>query len=114
MHFFAEEVIVLLIDDRKVYGCLRSLDHHGNIVLEGARERIIVGDLYCDVPLGLFVIRGESSILIGQLRFGMEDLPEDMMCVSEEEIKKAQKVEKEAKDLKSFMMKRMGFLDFLD
>ncbi|XP_019443422.1 PREDICTED: sm-like protein LSM1A [Lupinus angustifolius] len=109
--YLDKEVLVLLIEDRKVYGCLRSFDAHGNLVLEGARERIIVGDLYCDVPLGLYVIRGESSVLIGELKLGKEELPQHMTCVSEEEIKKAQKVEKEAKDLKSTMMKRMGFLD---
>jgi hypothetical protein len=38
-----------------------------NVVLEGACERVIVGDLYCDVPLGLYVIRGENVVLIGEL-----------------------------------------------
>lgn len=38
-----------------------------NAVLEGACERVIVGDLYCDLPLGLYVIRGENVVLIGEL-----------------------------------------------
>lgn len=38
-----------------------------NVVLEGACERLIVGDLYCDIPLGLYVIRGENVVLIGEL-----------------------------------------------
>lgn len=38
-----------------------------NVVLEGACERVIVGDLYCDIPLGLYVIRGENVVLIGEL-----------------------------------------------
>ena len=38
-----------------------------NAVLEGACERVIVGDLYCDIPLGLYVIRGENVVLIGEL-----------------------------------------------
>ncbi|CAL0330273.1 unnamed protein product [Lupinus luteus] len=109
--YLDKEVLVLLTDDRKVYGCLCCFDEHGNLVLEGARERIIVGDLYCDVPLGLFLIRGETSVLIGELKLGEEELPQHMLCVSEEEIKKAQKVEKEAKYLKSGIVKEMGFLD---
>lgn len=41
--------------------------HVANAVLEGACERVIVGDLYCDIPLGLYVIRGENVVLIGEL-----------------------------------------------
>lgn len=44
----------------------RCLDA-ANAVLEGACERVIVGDLYCDIPLGLYVIRGENVVLIGEL-----------------------------------------------
>ena len=38
-----------------------------NAVLEGACERVIVGEIYCDIPLGLYVIRGENVVLIGEL-----------------------------------------------
>ena len=38
-----------------------------NAVLEGSCERVIVGDLYCDISLGLYVIRGENVVLIGEL-----------------------------------------------
>lgn len=38
-----------------------------NVVLEGALERITVGELYCDLPLGLYIIRGENVVLIGEL-----------------------------------------------
>lgn len=44
-----------------------SLFYSANAVLEGACERVIVGDLYCDIPLGLYVIRGENVVLIGEL-----------------------------------------------
>jgi hypothetical protein len=36
-------------------------------VLEGAYERIIIGDCYGDIELGLFVIRGENVVLLGRL-----------------------------------------------
>ena len=36
-------------------------------MLEGAYERIIIGDCYGDIELGLFVIRGENVVLLGRL-----------------------------------------------
>ncbi|KAF3439708.1 hypothetical protein FNV43_RR17986 [Rhamnella rubrinervis] len=87
-------------------------DSESNVVLESACERVIVGDLYCDISLGLYVIRGENVVLIGELDLGKEELPPHMTQVSEADIKKALKVEKEATDLKGSMRKRMEFLDF--
>jgi len=82
-----------------------------NAVLENALERIIVGDLYCDIPLGLYVIRGENVVLIGELDPEREELPANMIHVSATEIKRAQKAERDATDLKGSMRKRMEFLD---
>lgn len=36
-------------------------------VIEEAYERVIVDGLYCDIPLGLYIIRGENVVLIGEL-----------------------------------------------
>ncbi|XP_022641760.1 sm-like protein LSM1B isoform X1 [Vigna radiata var. radiata] len=107
-----EKLLVLLRDGRKLMGILRSFDQFANAVLEGACERVIVGDLYCDIPLGLYVIRGENVVLIGELDLEREELPEHMTRVSTAEIKRAQKAEREASDLKGTMRKRMEFLDF--
>lgn len=73
---------------------------------------MIVGELYCDVPLGLYVIRGENVVLIGELDSEKDELPAHMTCVPEAEIRKAEKAEREARDLKGSMRKRMEFLDF--
>ncbi|XP_062088864.1 sm-like protein LSM1B [Humulus lupulus] len=108
----AEKLLVLLRDGRKLLGLLRSFDQFANVILEGACERAIVGDLYCDIPLGLYVIRGENVVLIGELDLDREELPPHMTRVSVEEIKRAQKAEKDASDLKGTMRKRMEFLDF--
>ncbi|XP_048448048.1 sm-like protein LSM1B isoform X1 [Pyrus x bretschneideri] len=107
----AEKLLVLLRDSRKLLGILRSFDQFANAVLEGACERVIVGDLYCDIPLGLYVIRGENVVLIGELDSEREELPPHMTRVSAAEIKRAQKAEREASDLKGTMRKRMEFLD---
>lgn len=110
--YLDKKLLVLLRDGRKLLGLLRSFDQFANVVLEGACERVIVGDLYCDVPLGLYVIRGENVVLIGELDLGKEELPSHMTCVSEADIRKAQKAERDASDLKGTMRKRMEFLDF--
>ncbi|KAL9270251.1 Sm-like protein [Drosera capensis] len=132
----AEKLLVLLRDGRKLFGILRSFDQFANAVLEGAYERVIVGDLYSDIPLGLYVIRGENVVLIGEVDLEREDLPPHMKRVSTAEIKRAdehflggigtyrykdslkgaegfqaQKAEREATDLKGLIRKRMEFLD---
>lgn len=38
-----------------------------NVMLEQTVERVIVGDKYCDKPLGLYVIRGENVVLLGTM-----------------------------------------------
>lgn len=110
--YLDKKILVVLRDGRKLLGLLRSFDQFANVVLEGACERIIVGDLYCDIPLGLYVIRGENVVLIGELDLEKEELPAHMTRVSTAEIKRAQKAEKDATVLKGSMRKRMEFLDF--
>ncbi|CAN6451442.1 unnamed protein product [Victoria cruziana] len=109
--YLDKKLLVLLRDGRKLLGVLRSFDQFANVVLEGACERVIVRDLYCDIPLGLYVIRGENVVLIGELDLEKEELPSHMTRVSALEIKSAQKAEKDAADLKGSMRKRMEFLD---
>jgi small nuclear ribonucleoprotein (snRNP)-like protein len=57
----------MLRDGRKIIGTMRSFDQFANVVLEHAFERVIVGKKFSDVPLGLYVIRGENVVLLGQL-----------------------------------------------
>ncbi|XP_021716552.1 sm-like protein LSM1B [Chenopodium quinoa] len=109
--YLDRKILVLLRDGRKLLGTLCSFDQFANAVLEGACERVIVGDLYCDIPLGLYVIRGENVVLIGELDAEKEDLPPHMSRVSVAEIRKAQKAERDASDLKGLIRKRMEFLD---
>ncbi|KAH9292009.1 hypothetical protein KI387_042801, partial [Taxus chinensis] len=105
------KLLVLLRDGRKLIGILRSFDQFANAVLENAFERVIVGDLYCDLPHGLYVIRGENVVLIGEMDPEREELPANMIQVFSTEIEKAQKEERDATDLKGSMRKRMEFLD---
>ncbi|XP_010313771.1 sm-like protein LSM1B isoform X2 [Solanum lycopersicum] len=83
-----------------------------NIVLEGTKERVIVGNLYCDISLGLYIVRGENVMLIGQRESDEEELPPHMTCVSEIEIQRVQKADKNAEELKGSTRRRMEFIDF--
>ena len=63
----AEKLMLVLRDGRKIIGTMRSFDQFSNIVLEHAEERVVVGKRFADVPLGLYVIRGENLVLLGQI-----------------------------------------------
>ncbi|XP_015060869.1 sm-like protein LSM1B [Solanum pennellii] len=106
------KIIILLRDGRELLGTLRSFDQYANIVLEGTKERVIVGNLYCDISLGLYIVRGENVMLIGQRESDEEELPPHMTCVSEIEIKRVQKADKNAEELKGSTRRRMEFIDF--
>jgi U6 snRNA-associated Sm-like protein LSm1 len=60
-------MLVQLRDGRKIIGLLRSFDQFANVVLEEAVERIIYEKQFADVPLGLYVIRGENVVLLGEM-----------------------------------------------
>ncbi|EOD07015.1 hypothetical protein EMIHUDRAFT_440765 [Emiliania huxleyi CCMP1516] len=62
-----KKLMVVLRDGRKIIGTLRTFDQFSNVVLEHALERVIVGKRFADVPLGLYVIRGENVVLLGQI-----------------------------------------------
>ena len=38
-----------------------------NIVLEDTIERIYVGNTFGDIPLGVFLVRGENVVLLGEV-----------------------------------------------
>ncbi|XP_062174668.1 sm-like protein LSM1B [Alnus glutinosa] len=108
--YLHKKVLLLLRDGRSFMGILRSFDHHSNAVLQGAFERVVVGHLYCDIPLGVFVVRGEEVILTGELGMEEERLSLQLMTrVSMAEIKRARKDEREAEDLKRKI--GLGILD---
>ena len=46
------------------YAC-SSFDQYSNIVLSNTSERKVLGSSYYDEPLGLYVIRGENIVLLG-------------------------------------------------
>ena len=106
-----KKLLVVLRDGSKILGTLRSFDQFANIVLEGAVERIIVGSSYSDIPLGLYSVRGENGVLMGEVDEARET--EGLTAVDNDEIKRAREDEKAAEKLKGEMLSRMDFLDDL-
>ncbi|CAH7689633.1 domain-containing protein [Phakopsora pachyrhizi] len=77
-----KKIIVVLRDGRKFIGVLRSYDQFANLVLQDSMERIHVGigtdpnnplGKYADFWKGIFIIRGENVVLIGEIDLDKED-----------------------------------------
>ncbi|KZT57133.1 Sm-like ribonucleo protein [Calocera cornea HHB12733] len=68
-----KKVLIVLRDGRKLVGVLRSYDQFANLVLEDSYERIFHGLEYADVWKGVFVIRGENVVLLGEIDLDLED-----------------------------------------
>jgi len=89
------KILVVLRDGRTLIGTLRSIDQFGscgsfewsgsdlsspvfpaNLVLHRTIERIHVGRQFGDIPRGIFLIRGENVVLLGEVvRSGMARCP---------------------------------------
>ena len=90
-----------LRDGRKIIGIMRSFDQFANVVLEDAVERIIVDKRFADVPLGLYVIRGENVVLLGPIDDAKEayttgtlltEAPVEELLLAKRDLEEAQKV----------------------
>ncbi|KAI9208228.1 Sm-like ribonucleoprotein [Polychytrium aggregatum] len=62
-----KRLLVILRDGRKLIGYLRSYDQFANLVLQDTVERTYNGDSFGDTPHGIFVIRGENVVLLGEI-----------------------------------------------
>nr|6PPQ_A Chain A, U6 snRNA-associated Sm-like protein LSm1 [Schizosaccharomyces pombe 972h-]6PPV_A Chain A, U6 snRNA-associated Sm-like protein LSm1 [Schizosaccharomyces pombe 972h-] len=61
------KVIVVLRDGKKLIGILRSFDQFANLMLQYTIERIYVDDMYGDIDRGVYIVRGENVVLLGEL-----------------------------------------------
>ncbi|KAF5314132.1 hypothetical protein D9611_006889 [Ephemerocybe angulata] len=67
------KMLVILRDGRKLHGVLRSYDQFANLVLENTYERIYHQGLFAERHHGLFLIRGENVVLMGEIDLDKED-----------------------------------------
>lgn len=58
-----------------------------NLVLQDTIERIFANDLYADVPHGIFLVRGENVLLLGEIDLDKDDyIPEPFRQASADEV----------------------------
>ncbi|RZF47426.1 hypothetical protein LSTR_LSTR007353 [Laodelphax striatellus] len=91
-----KKLMVLLRDGRTLIGYLRSVDQFANLVLHDTIERIHVGREYGDIPRGIFIIRGENVVLLGEID-SMKESILPLEEVSVDDILEAQRREQESK-----------------
>jgi len=80
-----KKLMVALRDGRKLIGVLRSWDQFANLVLQSTIERVFVPPntssaptqpgLYADIPRGIFLVRGENVLLLGEIDLDKDDDP---------------------------------------
>ena len=50
---------------------IKSANHgpmaSANLVLQDTVERLYAGNLYADIPRGIFLVRGENVLLLGEI-----------------------------------------------
>ena len=94
-----DRVMVILRDGKKLIGTLRSYDQFANMVLEDTVERIVVEKNFGDFLLGLYMVRGENVVLMGEIDDELEQQMEQrelLKRVSLPQILQEQKEYKEA------------------
>lgn len=59
--------MIWLRDGRKLYGLLRSYDQFGNVVLNDCYERYYLDFEFAEEYRGVYLMRGENIVLVGEL-----------------------------------------------
>lgn len=62
-----QRLLVVLRDGRIVFGVLQSYDQFGNMVLSDTIERLYVDLEFAEEFLGVFLVRGENIVMVGEL-----------------------------------------------
>ncbi|XP_078062361.1 U6 snRNA-associated Sm-like protein LSm1 [Mustelus asterias] len=105
--------LVILRDGRTLIGYLRSIDQFANLVLHQTLERIHVGKKYGDIPRGIFVVRGENVVLLGEIDLDKESMSSLQQVTIEkilEELRAEQEVRNKAERLKIRVFKQRGLV----
>lgn len=89
-----KRMMVSLRDGRILIGFLRTIDQFANLVLHKTVERVYVGNKYGDIPRGIFIIRGENVLLMGEVD-PFHELTQPLVQVPVEEILDLRRIERE-------------------
>lgn len=128
-----KKLLIVLRDGRKLMGILRSWDQFANLVLQSTIERIFApptsspdlsGDdgensepprgLYADISHGIFLVRGENVLLLGEIDLDKDDDPPPGYDKGDiEEVKRLVKERKaELKNKEKDRIKKLATLGF--
>ncbi|KAG0656777.1 SM-like, degradation of cytoplasmic mRNAs and positively regulates transcription initiation [Maudiozyma exigua] len=73
------KIFVLLRDGKLLFGVLRTFDQYANLILQHCVERIyLTGEhkgKYAEEDRGIFMIRGENVVMLGEVDIDKEDQP---------------------------------------
>ncbi|AMD19117.1 HBR216Wp [Eremothecium sinecaudum] len=75
------KIFVLLRDGRMLFGVLRTFDQYANLILQHSVERIYVTEenQYAECDRGVFMVRGENVVMLGEVDIDKEDKPLEAM-----------------------------------
>ncbi|KAI7851070.1 hypothetical protein BDC45DRAFT_517067 [Circinella umbellata] len=65
--FVEHSVLVVTLDGRVLVGLLKGTDQTANVILSNCEERVFSADGTEIVPLGLYLVRGDSIVTVGLL-----------------------------------------------
>ncbi|CDO94757.1 unnamed protein product [Kluyveromyces dobzhanskii CBS 2104] len=71
------KIFVLLRDGRMFFGVLRTFDQYANLILQHTVERIYIEreNKYGECDRGVFMVRGENVVMLGEVDIDKEDAP---------------------------------------
>ncbi|EEH22898.2 hypothetical protein PABG_05109 [Paracoccidioides brasiliensis Pb03] len=109
-----KKLVLVLRDGRKLIGVLRSWDQFANLVLQGTVERIYAGHLFADVQRGIYLVRGENVLLLGEIDLDKEDdIPSGYRQASYDEVfalkKREDEQRKKGDKRRSNKLQALGF-----
>ncbi|KAL1954865.1 hypothetical protein VTO42DRAFT_507 [Malbranchea cinnamomea] len=109
-----KKLVLVLRDGRKLIGVLRSWDQYANLVLQDTIERTYAGNLYCEERRGVYLVRGENVLLLGEIDLDKEDdIPAGLKQASVAEVMKLKKDEelkrKQADKGRGRQLQKLGF-----
>ncbi|KAJ1920951.1 hypothetical protein H4219_001004 [Mycoemilia scoparia] len=116
--YLDKDLLVVLRDGRKLLGILRSYDQFANLVLQDTIERIYVNNSFGDIERGIYIVRGENVVLLGEVDKDAED-DLDLQELPIEQILQMQKEEADEKARKEKirlqLLHKQGFsVDFVE
>lgn len=90
--YLERDVVILLKDERYLYGVLKSFDQYNSVSLNFTVERIFFLNRYAENRLGLISLRGENIVMMG-------------LCSPDFSLMRKMKFEALAEEIESFRSK---------